>query len=162
MYHAVWSGEIERLRNGVLTHQQAWAIVAVALLLPCMGGGGTMLVMFSMVKMITSGDWRSDAVACVMATLLKWPVQQSIDADSPIWKQFGGEESHALLIIFLLEAIAILSWSHVWISSGRLWQFDHSSKFAALIGLFVVLHNPISSAIWKPMALTLLGFRLKK
>ena len=41
LYHAVWSGEIEKLRNGVLTHSQAWSIVAVALLLPCLGGGGT-------------------------------------------------------------------------------------------------------------------------
>ena len=41
LYHAVWSGEMEKLRNGVLTHSQAWSIVAVALLLPCLGGGGT-------------------------------------------------------------------------------------------------------------------------
>ena len=38
---AVWSGEIEHYRNGVLTNSQAWGIVTAALLLPCLGGGGT-------------------------------------------------------------------------------------------------------------------------
>jgi hypothetical protein len=121
----------------------------------------SVLVMFSMIKMITSGEWRTDAMACVFATLLKWPMQQLISTESPIWKQFGGEESHALLIIFLLETVAVLSWAHVPISSGRLWQFHHATKFAVLLGFFVLLHNPISSAFWKPEALKMLGFKLK-
>jgi hypothetical protein len=162
VYHAVWSGELGKLRNGVLTHSQAWAIVLVALLLPCLGGGGNMLIMFSMVKLLTSGTWRGDAIACVGATLLKWPMQQVISEESPIWKQFGGDESHALLIVFLLETAAILSWAHVPISSGRLWQFDHATKFAVLLGIFILLHNPVSSAFWKPIALSYLGFKVKK
>ena len=51
--------------------------------------------------------------------------------------------------------------AHVPISSGRLWQFHHATKFAVLLGFFVLLHNPISSAFWKPEALKMLGFKLK-
>ena len=41
LYHSVWSGELEKLRNGVLLNGQAWSVVCMALLLPCLGGGGT-------------------------------------------------------------------------------------------------------------------------
>ena len=41
LYHSAWSGEFDTFRNGVLTHGQAWGIVCMALLLPCLGGGGT-------------------------------------------------------------------------------------------------------------------------
>ena len=107
----------------------------------------TVLVMFSMVKMLTAGVFRTDAISCVLATLIKWPMIQAISEDSPIWEQFGGEKWHALLIIFVLETVAVLSWAHVPLSSGGdRWQMSHANKFAILLGVFVLVHNPTASA----------------
>ena len=119
--------------------------------------------MFSMVKMLTGGNFRTDAVACVVSTLLKWPMLQSISEEHQIWQQFGGEQWQAVWIIFVLETTAVLAWAHVPMSSGGdRWQLDHATKFAVMLGLFAMLHNPIASEIWKPMALEMMGFTLKK
>jgi len=77
--------------------------------------------MFSMVKMLTGGNFRTDAVACVVSTLLKWPMLQSISEEHQIWQQFGGEQWQAVWIIFVLETTAVLAWAHVPMSSGGDW-----------------------------------------
>ena len=116
------------------------------------------LVMFAMIKLLSAGTWRTDALACVAATLLKWPMQQSISEESPIWAQMGGNESHAALLIFVFELIAVLAWAHVSLSSGGdRWQLDHANKFAVMLGLFVFIHNPVSSAVWQPLVLEATG-----
>ena len=155
VYHAAWSGEIEKLRNGLLTDAQAHTIVAVTLLLPLLGSGATMLVMFAMVKQLTSGSWRTDALIVIGCNLLRWPLSQMADKETPIWEQFGGDLDIANFLIFLLQAGSLLSWAHVSMSSGGdRWQGEHGLKFAALLGLFALFHNPASTALWKPLLIS--------
>jgi hypothetical protein len=149
VYHAVWSGEIEELRNGLLTEAQAYVVMAVTLLLPLLGSGATMLVMFAMVKQLT---WRTDALVVIGCNLFRWPLAQMADKETPIWEQFGGDLDIANFLIFLLQAGSLLSWAHVSMSSGGdRWQGEHGLKFAALLGAFALLHNPASAALWKPL-----------
>ncbi len=157
LYHAAWSGEIEKFRNGVLTDAQANLIMLTALLLPLLGSGGTMLVMFAQVKLLTAGNWRTDSVTCVACTLLKYPLNQMMSDESPIWQQFGGDLGFAHFLLFLLTAGAVLSWAHVSLSSGgERWQLDHGVKFGGLLGVFALVHNPVAAAIWQPPLLALL------
>ena len=152
VYHAAWSGEITKLRNGLLTEAQAYTILVVTLMLPLLGSGATMLVMFAMVKQLTSGAWRTDALIVIGCNLLRWPLTQMADKETPVWEQFGGDLDVANLLIFLLQAGSLLSWAHVPMSSGGdRWQGEHGLKFAALLGMFALLHNPASTAIWRPV-----------
>ena len=157
VYHSMWSGQIEKLRNGLLTDAQAYAIVAVTLMLPLLGSGATMLVMFAMIKQLTSGTWKMDALIVVGCNLLRWPLTQMADKETPIWEQLGGNLDIANFLIFLLQAGSLLSWAHVSMSSGGdRWQGEHGLKFAILLALFALMHNPTSTALWKPLVISLL------
>lgn len=162
LYHTMWSGELEKLRNGLLTDSQAIAIVVVTLLLPLLGGGSTMLVMFSMIKQLTSGGWRTDALVVVGCNLVRWPLVQMTSSDTPLWEQIGGDVDIANFLLFLLQAGTFLAWAHVSLSSGGdRWQGEHGLKFAALLGLFAIVHNPASTSLWKPFLLGLISGKAK-
>ena len=148
-YHVMWSGEVSKLRNGLLTEAQAYLLCLICLLLPWFPNGyGYFSITFMAIRCaIEHGKiegMRMEIISIIFSQLTRVWATQLLSPEMRFVEAWV-DRSIIQLFVFCLEIVFCMSLAMYWMATAEpshRWQATHMGKLAWLLLGLCALHNP--------------------